>query len=765
MQVKSIAFAIASMAALPAMADEQTLPEMTISQTRSALVADNPSPSAQVTQAQIREMNVINVEDTLKYTPSIFIRTRYVGDRNGIIATRTSGSLQSARSLVYVDGLLLSNLLGNSFNFPPRWDIVGAEEIETTEVLYGPFSTLLPGNSAGATILMSTRTPQQFEGHARAQVFTQDFKQYGTDKSYSGHQEQGLLGGRAGNLSWSLLVNHLDSYSQPVNFATAARSTTPAAAETVVSGGVFYNDPTNNARTIFGATSLDHTVQDTAKIRLAYDFSPDTRAALTFANWRNDSFSNTDTYLRDANGHPIWSGNVNIGGLRYSLGTSLAPADSNTENTLLGLTLNSRLTADWAIELAASDYRTPTDITRAPTATVAGGLAQPGSAGGAGRITFADGTGWRTFDAKAVWKPHDGKRGHAVTLGYHYDQYHIQSVQYNATNWTNSGSTTGLRNNFAGDTRTDAVFVQDAWKFDPRWTLTLGLRHERWQAIDGQRYSSTAFNNPSGVPVNNYAYPERKDSFNSPKLSLAWQANNDWLLRASVARAYRLPTVSELFQTETRGASSYVSDPDLRPEKVLATDLTAERGLANGSLRFSVFDERIDDALFSQTDSSVTPNVTSVQNVGRTRVTGAEAVYEANDVLVNGLDISGSLTYADSEIVSNPGFPSSVGKKVPRVPDWRASLFATYRFDAHWTGSLGARYSGLQFGNLDNSDTHHDDTGSLSSYTVLDARIGYRFNKLLRASLGVDNLSNAKYFIGPHPFPQRTWHGELRIDF
>ncbi len=32
-------------------------------------------------------------------------------------------------------------------------------------------------------------------------------------------------------------------------------------------------------------------------------------------------------------------------------------------------------------------------------------------------------------------------------------------------------------------------------------------------------------------------------------------------------------------------------------------------------------------------------------------------------------------------------------------------------------------------------------------------------------SLGVDNLTNDKYFIGPHPFQQRTWHAELRLDY
>lgn len=742
---------------------EQALPEMTVRQARPAVAIDNPSPQAQVTAEQMREINVVNVEDSLKYAPSLFIRKRYIGDRNGIIATRTSGSLQSARSLVYADGLLLSNLLGNSFGFPPRWNIVGAEEIESMDVLYGPFSALLPGNSAGATILMTTRRPERFEAHARAQAFTQDFKAYGTDDTYRGHQEQAMLGGRIGRLSWSLLANNLDTHSQPMNFATSALST--LAGGMPVSGGVRYSDPTNTARMMFGATSLDHTVQNTAKLRLAYEFTPDTRAALTYAWWRNDSFSDTQTYLHDATGRPVWSGNVNIGGFRYNLAAFVfAPSDSNTENRLVGLTLGSRLSSDWRLELAASDYATPTDVSRTPTsaACVTGGIGycQPGSQGGAGRITFADGTGWRTFDIKAVWKPAQGRAGHAITFGYHWNEYRIASVQYDATRWFSDDTLTTRRNSFSGRTATEALFVQDAWRIDPRWTATVGWRHERWRAFDGERFDVAA-------PLfgATHAYPKRRERFNSPKASLSWQVTQDWLLRASLARAWRMPTVGELFQTETRAGTTFISDPSLKAEKVLAKDLTAERALESGLLRLSLFEEQVGDALYSQTNVSVTPNVTSVQNVGRLRVRGAEAVVEAANVLAPGLDFSGSLTYASSRILSNPANPASEGKRVPRIPDWRAAAFITYRFDERWSGSLGLRYSGLQYGRLDNLDTNHGDTGSVGKYTVLDARLGYRFNKLMRASLGVDNLNDAKYFIGPHPFPQRTVHAELRLDY
>ena len=53
----------------------------------------------------------------------------------------------------------------------------------------------------------------------------------------------------------------------------------------------------------------------------------------------------------------------------------------------------------------------------------------------------------------------------------------------------------------------------------------------------------------------------------------------------------------------------------------------------------------------------------------------------------------------------NDKFPASVGKQQPRVPRWRAALLASYAPDERWSASVGVRYSGQQYGQLDNSDT------------------------------------------------------------
>ena len=111
------------------------------------------------------------------------MRKRYIGDYNhAVLSTRASGTGNSARSVVYADGILLSNYLGNGAGFTPRWGMVTPEEIERVDVLYGPFSAAYAGNSVGAVVDYVTRMPTKFEAHAKIGYATQKFDLYSTSE-------------------------------------------------------------------------------------------------------------------------------------------------------------------------------------------------------------------------------------------------------------------------------------------------------------------------------------------------------------------------------------------------------------------------------------------------------------------------------------------------------------------------------------------------------------------------------------------------------
>uniref|UniRef100_UPI0025F28B0A TonB-dependent receptor domain-containing protein n=1 Tax=Rhodoferax sp. UBA5149 TaxID=1947379 RepID=UPI0025F28B0A len=132
-----------------------------------------------------------------------------------------------------------------------------------------------------------------------------------------------------------------------------------------------------------------------------------------------------------------------------------------------------------------------------------------------------------------------------------------------------------------------------------------------------------------------------------------------------------------------------------------------------------------------------------------------------------GLDLSGSVTYADSTIKENAGFVSvagdTIGKQQPNIPKWRATALASYRVDEHWSASLGARYSGPQFRTLNNADVNGATYQGVSEYFTTDVRVRYVVGRQWTASFGIDNLNNYQYW-NFHPYPQRSYMAELKFD-
>lgn len=718
----------------------------------TSLPTQIPTTIEGITRLQIEnQINACDAEDALKYLPSLLVRKRYVGDYNhAVLSTRASGTGNSARSAVYADGVLLSNYLGNGATFAPRWGMVAPEEIERVDVLYGPFSAAYGGNSVGAVVDYQTRMPKQFEAHARVAYLHQPFELYNTKGSFGAKQASMSLGSRHGAWSWFVSVNRTDSDGQPQTYTTRAISAGTAAAGVPVTGAVADKDRSNRDIYILGTATQYSTVQDHAKIKVAYDFSPTVRASYSLGWWQNDSNGTPDSYLRDAAGKQVYSGPVTINGRTFTLAASdFNSSKEELRHLMHGLTVKSNTKGVFDWEVAASLYDYSRDILRAPT------TARPAAAnGGAGRIVDQSGTGWNTLSLKGVWRP-DGMRGaHIVDFGYQRAAYKLSTIERATSDWL-SGEPGARNQAFSGRTSIDSLYLQDTWRLAQDWKTVLGARFEHWEGRDGE----TA--NASKV----VQHPKRSDNYVSPKAALAYQANEDWTVKASTGRAVRMPTVSELYQGGINNAGTLVNnDPNLKAERSWTTELSAERLVGSSALRLTAFFERNRDALYSQTNVLVTPNVTNVQNVDLIRTHGLETAWSDENVLVDGLDLQASLTWADSKIKRNANFPASVGKWQPRIPEWRASAVATYRVSDKLSVAVAARYSGKQYSTLDNSDINGFAYQGASKYFTVDARVRYRIDKHWSAAIGIDNANNYKYW-NFHPYPQRTYSAEVKFDW
>ena len=712
-----------------------------------------PNSSASVGADTIATtVNALNVEQALKYLPSLVIRQRHIGDTQAPLATRTSGLGSSARSLVYADGALLSALIGNNNTIAsPRWSLVSPQEIARIDVLYGPFSAAYPGNSIGAVVNITTRLPDRLEATITAGTNVQQFDQYATHATLPAYQVGATIGDRVGPLALFASIDHVASNSQPLLYVTATQPAAISGTGTPTTGG--FSDVNRLAAPIrvLGASGFEHQVQDHIKLKAAVDLTPTIRLTYVGGLFLNDTQAHADSYLTTtATGLPAYAGTFNIDGRAYTVAASAFSGgvyDYRERHWSHALSANGSGTrVDWQVIGTLYDFAH--DVQRIPTTALP--TAQDG---GAGTITRLDGTGWKTLDAKGAWRSDDAGTN-TLSMGAHVDQFTLNSNRYATTDWLHGGEG-ALNLQSQGKTRTAALWVQDAWKPLPAITLTLGGRYEWWRAYGGVNFSLTpaiAVDQPTLV-ANDF----------SPKASIAWTIGSAWTLRGSFGEAYRYPTVGELYQVVTTPVAA-VPNPGLRPERALSEELALEHNDDRGTARLSLFNESIRDALIAQTGIlPVVPAMvgTFVQNVDRTLARGVEVAAQRSEVLPR-IDLSGSVTYADAETRADAAFPAAVGHQLPSVPKWKATLVGTWRPTEQVSLTAAGRYSSRNYGTLDNSDTVGNTYQGFYRYLVVDLRARFSISDHYVLGLGIDNVNDDRYFLF-HPFPQRSFQADLTV--
>lgn len=741
-------------------ATDAQLKPVTVTESRSAALDPNlPSNTASKTAQDLETQNIFNAEDAFRYMPSTTVRKRYFGDRNGNIGGRSFGVLEPGRALVYLDGYLISQFLGR-FD-APRWQMVNNESIERIDVLYGPFSAIYPGNSIGTTLSITERKPMGPEASASVKFNQQAFKEYGTDGSFDGNITSARVANRLESGWWgSLGVQHQDAFGHPMGYANTVRGATgqfgAAGVGTAVSGILRDKDANGVDRAIFAANSIDHSIQDTVNLRVGYEISPVQEIEGRLSSWTGKSTVRVANYLRDATtGAPVWGGVVNDGVNSFnlnSLASSFAPSMRDEENRQLGLTWKTKNTKGWNASVVATQYDVVSDVNRSTS------LVQPvADNGGVGLVTRRDGTGWNTFEVQTTYTPVQGDFGngrHALTFGVHRNHYTLINAVRDATDWRSNETTQNQR--YSGETEITALYAQDAWRVVSDVTATLGLRLEAFRQMNGQQFDKSL-----PLATQNQTYADRDLSATSPKLSVAWAARDDLIVKTSVGQGTRFPNVDEMFNGTKTSTSVLVNNANLRPEQSTALEVSAEQLWDSATLRVSLFRDDIKDAILRQSDTSITPTTTRNTNVERVLTTGIELVWQARDVGLQGLDLGGSATWVDSKIMENTLAPATVGNTWLRIPQQRYVLQASYRPNAQWSYGANYRLAGRNFNTPTNTDTNPDTFGGISSVNQLDLRADWKFAKNWNWALGVDNVTASQAWQA-HSLPQRSLQTELR---
>jgi iron complex outermembrane recepter protein len=717
-----------------------------------------PQESFSITSKQIDEtINLKDPEDAVKYMPSLFVRKRNDGDNQAVLATRTWGLSSSARTLIYFDDLLISALIGNNNSgASPHWNLVSPESIGRIDFLNGPYSAAYPGNSIGGVLLITSKMPDHPFAVAKETVSIIPWDQYGTKDTYVTSQTSAAAGDRKGPVSFLVSANYLDSYQQPLTYTTFGTVLGVGPANTA--GAIAALNKTGGVANVIGTGALAHSQQTSGNFKVAYDLTPLVQATYSFGVWNNIQTSNPQTYLTSTlTGQPTFGGQSGFASNKYTW-------DQTHMSNAVSLKSDTKGTYDF--DFSASSYNYLQDIMLNPFTVAPSGIGFTEN----GKITRNDGTNWQNADAKGIWRPFGYDGPQEISFGLHGDRYQLENPVFASSVWTTT-STTGtgqLYSDSIGETRTGAVWAQDAWKILPNLKLTLGGRLETWDASNGFNVNTTA-NAATGAITSTAALnqPGLNSTNFSPKASLSYDPNKEWNITANFGEAYRYPTVTELYQNITVAGVATFANPNLTPEQDINGELNLERKWNDGRARLTLFEERVNNAIISQTTNVTNASggqtpTTTIGNVQAIRLQGVELSGEKDNIAITGLKLFGSVTYVDSRILSDPTFVSTIGgttadgKRVPNVPDWRATLGVTYRQNDSWAYTVAARYSGKQYSTLDNTDVVSHVFGAFDDFFVVDMKIHYNATQNFSFDFGIDNIFNDQYFLF-HPFPGRTF--------
>jgi outer membrane receptor protein involved in Fe transport len=272
----------------------------------------------------------------------------------------------------------------------------------------------------------------------------------------------------------------------------------------------------------------------------------------------------------------------------------------------------------------------------------------------------------------------------------------------------------------SGRQRNTAAYVEDVATLSPRATLSAGIRFDSWRNFDAQR---------NGAPL-----ADRSDDAWSPRFTLLVHASDRLTFTASAYKAFRAPTLNELYRNFRVGNVQTLANESLGAEHLSAIEL----GVRSGPLRLTTFSMSTDDTIANVTLSTTPALITRQrQNLGSSRSRGAELDFEQR--LSTKWRFSAGYLFCDAAVTSG----DLAGKRLPQVPRNTATMQLAFT-PPRGSAGIQARWSSMQF---------DDDVNQfpLRSYAVADLFASYPIAPRFDATVAIENATNRRVEVSATP--------------
>ncbi|HEV2387133.1 MAG TPA: TonB-dependent receptor [Candidatus Acidoferrales bacterium] len=293
-----------------------------------------------------------------------------------------------------------------------------------------------------------------------------------------------------------------------------------------------------------------------------------------------------------------------------------------------------------------------------------------------------------------------------------------------------------------GRQRTVGVFGEDLVRLGPNWLVAASVREDHWRNFDARAFRTPIA--PPGPP-SLAPFASRSENAFSPRLAVVHPLAAGISLSASLYRAFRAPTLNELYRSFRVGNVLTLDNGSLRAERLTGGEAGAGWHAAGGrvDLRGSFFWNDIVNPIANVTLSVQPALITRQrQNLGRTRSAGVELEGVAR--LTSRWELAAGYQYADAVVVSFPASRALEGLWAPQVPRHVFTIRTSYVRSERFTIAADGRFVGNQFDDDQN-------LFPLGRFFVLGMTASRALGRGIEVFAAGENLFNARYDIAATP--------------
>lgn len=315
---------------------------------------------------------------------------------------------------------------------------------------------------------------------------------------------------------------------------------------------------------------------------------------------------------------------------------------------------------------------------------------------------------------------------------------------YSAGNFT--------RERVAGGTQeSGGLFLLHERPLAPGLRVTLGGRLDVWRESGGHRRET---DRATGAVLRADTYAKRDGTEFSPSAGLVWQPAAGWRVRVAAQRAFRRPTLNELYRPFRVGNIITEANAALDTEQATSAELGVEHRAGPLTLGAAVFWNDLRDTVGNVTlhrGPGTFPVVGFVPagglgrqrlNLDRLRVQGLE--FSARWTPAPALQLTADYLYSDATVRTARVAPALAGKRVAQAPRHSAAFGAAWQPAPRLTLAPRVRFLGRQF---------EDDENllRLSAALVVDFGASYALTPRCELFANAENLADERIETGRSP--------------